>query len=398
MNTRSIWIALVGLTGLALVAPRVDAHLEVSAAVEITSETDFYEPLAAHGTWIEVSTYGRCWRPAAVAVGWRPYCYGHWVWTDCGWYWASDEPWAWACYHYGRWVFDVDYGWVWVPGVEWAPAWVCWREGGGYVGWAPLPPAVGFRTGVIVAGDVHLAPSLFVFVETGRFLRPVRPQTVLVNNTTIINKTVNITNIRAENKTIARLGTRKVVVNEGPRVEAVAKNLRPTPVTAVAERTRWPAGIRQKAPKAPDRPAVPAAPTERVTPSKPAPPESRGRPFFRFNRAQPPEDRAIPELKRERPRPSPQRRPEPRETPGGEWPGRGQPDSGFNRPSPAPVGPGAPHPPGRAVEPLPGRPAPQQPSEPQSRPPKKPHRDNDEEEGAAPPGGGGPPGRGKGGD
>jgi len=34
---------------------------------------------------------------------------------------VSDEPWGWACYHYGTWVDDPAVGWVWVPGVEWAP-------------------------------------------------------------------------------------------------------------------------------------------------------------------------------------------------------------------------------------------------------------------------------------
>ncbi len=43
-------------------------------------------------------------------------------------------------YHYGRWAFDRGLGWFWVPGDEWAPAWVDWRYGGDNVGWAPLPP------------------------------------------------------------------------------------------------------------------------------------------------------------------------------------------------------------------------------------------------------------------
>ena len=36
-----------------------------------------------------------------------------------------------------------DDGWLWIPGTEWAPAWVAWRSDDGddgYVGWAPLPP------------------------------------------------------------------------------------------------------------------------------------------------------------------------------------------------------------------------------------------------------------------
>ncbi|MBK6734356.1 MAG: hypothetical protein IPG61_09750 [bacterium] len=32
-------------------------------------------------------------------------------------------------------------------GREWAPAWVAWREGGGWVGWAPLPPELAWGNG-----------------------------------------------------------------------------------------------------------------------------------------------------------------------------------------------------------------------------------------------------------
>ena len=55
----------------------------------ISATADFQVPLAAHGAWIEVGTYGHCWRPAHVVGGWRPYCDGRWIWTDCGWYWES---------------------------------------------------------------------------------------------------------------------------------------------------------------------------------------------------------------------------------------------------------------------------------------------------------------------
>jgi hypothetical protein len=169
---------LLGFVGMShLGVFQAAATLEVSGSVAIHAKTDFYAPLAPHGTWIEVGSYGPCWRPAHVAVGWRPYCAGHWAWTDCGWYWVSAEPWAWACYHYGWWVYDPVHAWIWVPGIEWAPAWVSWRFGGGYCGWAPLPPL-----GVVVA------PSLFVFVEAHRFHEPIRPGTVIVNNTTITTR------------------------------------------------------------------------------------------------------------------------------------------------------------------------------------------------------------------
>ncbi len=100
----------------------------------------FYSSLSAQGEWISVDGGTYAWRPDGVDPSWRPYADGHWVWTDDGWYWSSEEPWAWATYHYGRWYCDDYYGWVWVPGYEWAPAWVEWRYGGSCIGWAPLSP------------------------------------------------------------------------------------------------------------------------------------------------------------------------------------------------------------------------------------------------------------------
>jgi Family of unknown function (DUF6600) len=100
----------------------------------------FYSSLGHHGEWISIAPSVYAWRPAHVVHGWRPYTVGRWAWTNDGWYWLSDEPWGWATYHYGRWYYDDYYGWMWLPGYEWAPAWVEWRYGGDYVGWAPLGP------------------------------------------------------------------------------------------------------------------------------------------------------------------------------------------------------------------------------------------------------------------
>lgn len=105
----------------------------------------FYNGLAGHGEWIGIEGGTYAWRPMGMESGWRPYLDGRWVWTDDGWYWDSDEPWAWATYHYGRWYYDDYYGWIWTPGYDWAPAWVEWRYGGDYVGWAPLGPYAVFN-------------------------------------------------------------------------------------------------------------------------------------------------------------------------------------------------------------------------------------------------------------
>ena len=106
----------------------------------------FYSSLDPYGEWISISDGIYAWRPVGEPSDWRPYSYGHWIWTDFGWYWSSDEPWAWAVYHYGRWYDDDYYGWVWIPGYDWAPAWVEWRYGPDCVGWAPLGPYAVFST------------------------------------------------------------------------------------------------------------------------------------------------------------------------------------------------------------------------------------------------------------
>jgi hypothetical protein len=108
----------------------------------------FYDALRPYGEWVFVPAYGWCWYPSNMAIHWRPYTDGHWVYTDAGWTWASDQPWGWACFHYGRWNYDQTYGWIWVPDTVWAPAWVVWRTGGDYVGWAPAPSGLVWREGV----------------------------------------------------------------------------------------------------------------------------------------------------------------------------------------------------------------------------------------------------------
>jgi len=108
----------------------------------------FYSHLAPYGEWIELDAGTYAWRPLRVGFGWRPYLHGRWVWTDYGWYWLSAEPFGWAVFHYGRWYYDDYYGWIWIPDDVWGPAWVEWRYGGDYIGWAPLPPYAHFSVSI----------------------------------------------------------------------------------------------------------------------------------------------------------------------------------------------------------------------------------------------------------
>jgi len=134
------------------------------ADVQVSYQT-FYDELSPYGDWINYPEYGYVWQPNAGA-DFRPYnTNGQWVWTeDYGWTWDSYYNWGWAPFHYGRWFFDDYYGWLWEPGYEWAPAWVCWRTGGDYYGWAPLGPQ--FSAGVNFSfGNYNPPSNYWCFVD-----------------------------------------------------------------------------------------------------------------------------------------------------------------------------------------------------------------------------------------
>ncbi len=183
------------------------------------SDQPFYDDLAPYGRWVYVTGPGWVWSPFNVQAGWRPYQLGHWVFTDYGWTWASDEDWGWAVYHYGRWHQDSSYGWVWVPGTEWGPAWVAWHEGGGYVGWAPLPWQVRVQAGVGLdwaSVNVTIAPTWWCFASA-RYLVDPGLRTHIVpptRNVTLIQVTKNVTNYTyIDNR----------IVNQGVKVETIGR-------------------------------------------------------------------------------------------------------------------------------------------------------------------------------
>ncbi len=165
---------------------------------EVSYQT-FYDQLSPYGQWVYDPQYGNVWVPD-VGSDFRPYGNeGHWVMTDYGNTWVSDYPWGWAPFHYGRWTYNDYYGWIWVPGYEWAPAWVSWRNGGGYYGWAPLSP------GLTVSIGYSCPVDWWVFIQPQYMYRPDYyhywggPHETV----NIYNRTTVITHVYVDNRTHA---------------------------------------------------------------------------------------------------------------------------------------------------------------------------------------------------
>jgi hypothetical protein len=213
----------------------------------------FYDDLGSQGNWMQTDNYGYVWQPNVQDPDWRPYSDGNWVYTDDGWTWvaAESEPWGWATYHYGRWANLDGVGWVWVPGYTWAPAWVSWRYGGGYCGWAPLPPetSIGIDFGsegddiFHIGGDCDTAYDIgsgcYNFIPVAYIgARDYRPYYLnRYNNYAVINNTRNVTNIAvARTSAPNRFGR---VTTGGPSLATVnAQSRTPVPRASLVSSNR----------------------------------------------------------------------------------------------------------------------------------------------------------------
>lgn len=163
------------------------------------SYNDFYQNLSPYGQWIEDPQYGYVWSPTQDG-SFRPYyTSGYWVMTEYGNTWVSDYPWGWACFHYGRWTYDNYYGWLWIPGTNWGPAWVCWRYGEGFYGWAPLGPGYDLNSSVGYGCPndwwVFIPPQ---YIYTGNYYHywnGPRGNSHIIGNTHIINNIYAANNV-----------------------------------------------------------------------------------------------------------------------------------------------------------------------------------------------------------
>jgi hypothetical protein len=204
---------LLAVAMLAVVFPAL-RHAEARTDISIDF---FYDNIGDDGNWIEAGEYGYCWQPnvAVSNASWRPYSDGYWAYTDVGWTWVSYEDFGWATYHYGRWARLKGHGWVWAPGREWGPAWVSWRTGGDYVGWAPLPPRRGGDIYVDfspitaqVDVDFDIGPAYYNFIDVRYIGEPVLRERIFAadQNVTYVSKTVNVTNITYNNSQVYNYG------------------------------------------------------------------------------------------------------------------------------------------------------------------------------------------------
>lgn len=190
------WVRIAALSLVMLGTKLLPAQpgIGVGVGVSINYQT-FYDELSPHGRWIDFPEHGYVWQPN-LGNDFRPYSTGgRWVWNDqYEWMWASDYSWGWAPFHYGRWFYDDFYGWLWVPGYEWGPAWVTWRNGGGYYGWAPLRPGINISIGFNFGGYNPpmnywcFVPNRYIYSRSiFNHCLPWRNNQVIFNNTIIIN-------------------------------------------------------------------------------------------------------------------------------------------------------------------------------------------------------------------
>lgn len=122
--------------------------------------------LSQYGKFVSHQKYGEIWIPSVTPQGWHPYPPCQWVFTKrFGWYFDDKTPWGQIVHHYGRWAFDTQMGWIWVPGSEFSPGWVVWRTSQKWLGWAPMPPDTDVPG---ISADAFNSSSQWIFLEIAK--------------------------------------------------------------------------------------------------------------------------------------------------------------------------------------------------------------------------------------
>lgn len=242
------------IIGLILILLTIGPFSAKAQYEDVSLET-FYEELSPYGVWIEDPQYGRVWRPDVDQDEFRPYyTNGHWEMTKYGNTWVSDYDWGWAPFHYGRWHHSSRRGWVWVPDIHWGPAWVSWRSGGGYYGWAPLGPGINININIGRIPDLWwvFVPQRHIYYDRYprydyRRNRTIYHNTVIINNTYVYNRNKYYTGPQA--REIQKVTRQPVKIHD-------VRNNRPTYAgrSSRPESVNRPANVTQS--PRPDRSAV----------------------------------------------------------------------------------------------------------------------------------------------
>jgi hypothetical protein len=281
---------------------------QADSANYISTEMTGYEDLDDNGSWSYAADYGPVWTPAAVAVGWAPYRFGHWAFVEpWGWTWVEDEPWGFAPFHYGRWAF-VGARWSWVPGPIvvrpiYAPALVAFVGGGGFsfsfgagVGWFPLGPREVFvpwyRTSRVYVNNVNITNTRVNIAQVNNFynLRTGNRVTYVnqhVNNAVTVVSHDTFVNARPVARNLAQVDARQLAeapVTRDPQIKPAKTSLMGAGEPA---RARPPAAVVNRRVIATRTPAPPKAPFEQrqaamnvrtETPGTPQPPVRQSEP------------------------------------------------------------------------------------------------------------------------
>jgi hypothetical protein len=165
------------------------------------SISSYAHDLDEYGEWRYadgVSNY--VWVPY-VGMDWRPYNSGFWDWCDGAMTWVSYDPFGWVTHHYGRWGWNTSFGWYWIPGRWYSPAWVAWSSYDRYLGWCPL----GYSNRPYYYG-----------INGGRntvIINNHRNTWVYVDSTTIVNRDRNYVVRNVDHRGSRRITTRNIYVS-----------------------------------------------------------------------------------------------------------------------------------------------------------------------------------------
>ena len=200
-----------------------DRYDEAVPGEAVASVDVFYDRLSDDGYWVDEPDIGHVFIPDQP--NFVPYHDGHWSRTSLGFVWVSNEPFAWATTHYGRWAYSQPYArWVWLPDTTWGPSWVEWRESGDDFGWAPLAPDVVVQAGYSppIESWHYCAGARLLDVNVGRYYEP-RDRVVVIHRS------------GAPLEHYARVGGARVVVGP-PAVRLRAHNIAVTRPTRIEPR------------------------------------------------------------------------------------------------------------------------------------------------------------------